>query len=202
MLHYSLLFFIQFCSLWKNWHNILKFSSYLFDKMPYTLLCISWVLFGVEKRSATVAILFVYIVFHIHIYISHITEADWEVLKTSKMELFAKTVNDLKSLTIFAKSSILDVCSIKTCLCINTQGVLLVGTTWKQYQNPVSTWNTLGVFLGITVITKSSIRYKLSIKKWTLLGPFFEVFVWLAIWIFFSQSPCNVWRSGESTIEP
>ena len=34
-----------------------------------------------------------------------------EPLQPCKMKLFAKTVNDLKPLTIFGKSSILDVCS-------------------------------------------------------------------------------------------
>ena len=37
-----------------------------------------------------------------------LTEADLEPQQTSKMELFAKIVNDLKPLTICAKSSILD----------------------------------------------------------------------------------------------
>ena len=40
-----------------------------------------------------------------------ISEAYLEPLQTSKTELFAKIVNGFKLLTVFAKSSILEVCS-------------------------------------------------------------------------------------------
>ena len=51
---------------------------------------------------------------------SKCSEENSEPFETSKIELFAKIVNDLKALTIFGKNSILNAWLNSDCACLET----------------------------------------------------------------------------------